>query len=143
MAGSATGGGRSGRTVERAFAGGWTTVAGIMLIFSGIMAVFQGIAGIANDDLLVVTRNYTYSMSNTGWGWIQLALGAVLVLAGTALVGGGGALWARAVGVVVAGLGMIANFLWLPHYPFWAIVLITIDAFVIWALCVGTTRTLD
>ncbi|MFJ9611511.1 hypothetical protein ACIRS1_34745 [Kitasatospora sp. NPDC101176] len=138
MAGNVTGTDHRTRTVERAYAGGWTTFAAVMLLFGGIMAVLQGIAAIANDDLVVVTRHYTYSWSTTGWGWIHLILGAVLVLAGTALFSG--AVWARAVGVVVAGLGMIANFLWLPHYPFWAAVLIAIDAFVIWALCVGTTR---
>jgi hypothetical protein len=141
MAGNVTGTDRRPQTVERAFAGGWTTFAAIMLLFGGIMAVLEGIAAIANDDLIVVTRNYTYSWSATGWGWIHLILGVIFVLAGTALFSG--AVWARAVGVVVAGLGMIANFLWLPHYPFWAIVLIAIDAFVIWALCAGTTKQLD
>ncbi|MER7772587.1 hypothetical protein [Kitasatospora sp. NPDC096140] len=145
MAGGTTGSGSgsSGRTVERAFAGGLTTFAGIMLIFGGIMAVFQGISGIAHDDLVVVTKDYTFSMNTTGWGWIDLVLGVVLVLAGTALVGGGGAVWARVVGVIASGLAMIANFVWLPHYPFWAVVLIAINAFVIWALCVGTTRRLS
>ncbi|MFD5467984.1 hypothetical protein ACFWIQ_35015 [Kitasatospora sp. NPDC127059] len=138
MADSDTGTGRRTQTVERAYAGGWTTFAAIMLLFGGIMAVLEGIAAIANDDLVVVTRNYTYSWSTTGWGWIHLILGVVLVLAGTALFSG--AAWARAVGVVVAGLGMIANFMWLPHEPVWAVVLITIDVFVIWALCVGTTK---
>ncbi|MGW4896692.1 DUF7144 family membrane protein [Kitasatospora sp. NPDC004240] len=140
MAGSVTGGGRRTRTVERAYAGGWTTFAAIMLLFNGVMAVLQGIAAIAGDDLVVVTRNYAYELSVTGWGWIHLVLGVLLVAAGTALFGGGGALWARVVGVVMAGLTMIANFLWLPHYPFWALVLIALDGFVIWALCVGTTE---
>ena len=69
---------------------------------------------------------------------MHLILGALVVIAGVALFGG--AVWARGVGVVLAGLAMIANFLWLPYYPFWAIVLIAIDIFVIWALCAGTTR---
>jgi hypothetical protein len=30
---------------------------------------------------------------------------------------------------------MLANFVWLPRYPFWALVVIAIDVFVIWALC--------
>ncbi|MER7584465.1 hypothetical protein [Kitasatospora sp. NPDC097691] len=141
MAGSATGPGRRPVTVERAYAGGWTTFAAVMLLIGGILAVLEGIAAILNDDLVVVTRDYAYSMSTTGWGWIHLVLGVLFVATGTALYGG--AAWARVVGVVVAGLGMIANFLWLPHYPFWAIVLITIDGFVIWALCAGTTKTLD
>ncbi|WP_406209226.1 hypothetical protein OH807_38345 [Kitasatospora sp. NBC_01560] len=124
---------------RRPFATGWTVFAAVLMIFGGAMAIFEGIAAIAKDDLIVVTHNYAYKMNTTGWGWIHLILGILIVLAGVALFSG--AVWARAVGVVVVGLGMIANFLWLPYYPFWAIVLIAIDIFVIWALCAGTTRT--
>ena len=74
-------------------------------------------------------------------GWIHLVLGVLILLAGVALVSG--AVWVRTVGVVVVGLGLIANFLWLPYYPFWALVLIAIDIFVIWARCTGTTRKTD
>jgi hypothetical protein len=49
-------------------------------------------------------------------------------------------MWARVTGIVLAGLSVIANFMWLPYYPVWAIVLIAVDAFVIWALCVGISR---
>ncbi|MEU4586955.1 hypothetical protein AB0F92_33660 [Kitasatospora aureofaciens] len=137
MTSSVTDAGRTAQAPEnRPFVSGWTVFAAIMLIAGGIMAIFEGIAGIAKDSLIVVTRQYVYSMNTTGWGWIHLILGVVLVLAGVALFSG--AVWARAVGVVVAGLGMIANFLWLPYYPFWAVVLIALDVFVIWALCVGT-----
>ncbi|MEU8514666.1 hypothetical protein AB0C76_24165 [Kitasatospora sp. NPDC048722] len=139
MTSSAT---ETGRTAQvpghRPFATGWTIFAAIMLIAGGTMAIFQGIAGITKDSLIVVTRHYVYSMNTTGWGVIHLILGIVVLLAGVALFSG--ATWARVAGVIVAALGMIANFLWLPYYPFWAIVLIAIDAFVIWALCVGTTR---
>ena len=31
-------------------------------------------------------------------------------------------------------LRTIANFLWLPYYPFWALTLIALDVFVIWAV---------
>jgi hypothetical protein len=48
-------------------------------------------------------------------------------------------LWARVVGVVLAGLSMLANFMWLPYAPVWAIVLIAVDAFIIWALCAPRT----
>ena len=45
-----------------------------------------------------------------------------------------GAVWARIVGVLVASLSLVLNFVWLPYYPFWAIVIIALDVFVIWAL---------
>lgn len=117
------------------FRTGWTAFAAILMIFGGAMAIFQGIAAIAKDDVFVTTRNYVFQFNLTGWGWIHLILGIVIVLAGCALFTG--AAWARAVGIVLAGLGALANFIWLPHYPLWSIVLIALDVFIIWALCAG------
>ena len=45
-----------------------------------------------------------------------------------------GALWARAIGILLAALSAIANFLFIPYYPFWALLMIILDVFVIWAL---------
>jgi hypothetical protein len=115
------------------WASGWTAFAAILMIFGGAMAIFEGISAIAKDGLFVATRNYSYSFSLTGWGWVHLILGILVVLAGVSLFSG--ALWARVVGVGLAGLSMLANFVWLPRYPLWALVLIAIDIFVIWALC--------
>ncbi|MET9891034.1 hypothetical protein ABZZ47_12610 [Streptomyces sp. NPDC006465] len=121
-----------------AWVSGWTAFAGVMMIFGGAMAIFQGIAAIAKDDVFVTTRNYAYSFDLTSWGWIHLTLGVLVVLAGIAVFRG--LLWARIVGITLAGLAMIANFMWLPYSPVWASILIAIDAFVIWALCVGSGR---
>lgn len=46
------------------------------------------------------------------------------------------AVWARGVGVGIAGLLLVAGFLSIPYYPVWSITLIALYAFVIWALCV-------
>ncbi|MEU9112647.1 hypothetical protein AB0D04_12800 [Streptomyces sp. NPDC048483] len=103
------------------------------MIFGGIMAIFEGVSAIAKDTVFVNTPNYVFQFNLTGWGVVHLILGIVVALAGAALFTG--AAWARVVGVTLAGLSMIANFIWLPHYPLWAIVLIALDAFIIWALC--------
>lgn len=118
---------------------GWLVFAGVLMVFGGFMTLFAGIAAIANDDVFVATNDYVYRFDLTGWGWIHLILGIVIVLAGFAVFQG--ATWARAVGVVLVGLAMIANFLWLPYAPFWAIVLIALDGFVIWALCAAPSPT--
>ncbi len=120
------------------WASGWTAFAAALMIFGGLMAIFEGISAIAKDSVFVSTRNYSFAFNLTGWGWIHLALGVLVLLAGFALIRG--ALWARVVGVVLAGLSMFANFIWLPHYPFWAVVLIAIDIFIIWALAVAPGR---
>ncbi len=119
--------------------GGWTTFAAILMIFGGAMAVLEGIAAIAKDNIFITTRNYVFSFNLTGWGWIHLILGLVILLAGVALLMSG-AMWARVVGVVLAGLGALANFLWIPFFPFWAIVLVAMNVFIIWALCAGDQR---
>ncbi|MFI6809955.1 hypothetical protein ACIBO6_33940, partial [Streptomyces luteogriseus] len=46
------------------------------------------------------------------------------------------ATWARVIGVAIAGLVIIANFLSLPNHPVWSIVMIALSGFIIWALCV-------
>ena len=62
-------------------------------------------------------------------------LSVVVMLVGVA---GGflftGAMWARAVTVVMAGLAMIVNFLWIPYYPIWSLLTIAFLAFVVWAV---------
>ncbi|MFE6668012.1 hypothetical protein ACFVFH_31205 [Streptomyces sp. NPDC057697] len=122
-------------TPHHPFRIGWTAFAAVLMIFGGAMAIFEGIAAIARNDVFIATRDYVFRFSLFGWGWIHLALGIVIVVAGCALFSG--ALWARVTGIVLAGLSALANFLWLPHYPLWSIVLIAIDVFIIWALCAG------
>ncbi|WP_405673193.1 hypothetical protein [Streptomyces canus] len=131
---SGTHSGEAARSSDRTGAGsGWVVFAAVLMVFGGLMMIFEGIAAIAEDDVFVTTRNYAYAFDLTSWGWIHLIVGVVITLAGAALFQG--ATWARVVGVAVAGLAMFANFLWLPYAPVWAIVLIAVNGFVIWALC--------
>lgn len=112
---------------------GWLVFAAVIMIFSGVMTLLAGISAIAADDVFLTTRNYVYELNLTGWGWIHLILGILVVLAGAAVFRG--ATWARMVGVLLAGLSMIANFMWLPYTPWWALMFIAIDALVIYGLC--------
>ncbi|MET7364470.1 hypothetical protein ABZS61_01335 [Streptomyces sp. NPDC005566] len=121
-----------------AWASGGVLFAGVLLLVDGVLAVIRGIAGIASDDVYARINDYTFKFSVTSWGWIHLILGIVLVLVGVGILKG--ALWARGVGVGLAALNLIANFMWLPYQPVWAIVSIAIDAFVIWALCTDRTK---
>src|SRR5689334_6281571 len=69
-------------------------------------------------------------------GLFQFVEGLVAVINGTDfLVRTASNVFARSVGIALAGVSAIANFMWLPHYPIWAIIIIALDVFVIWALC--------
>jgi len=70
----------------------------------------------------------------TSPGWIHLILGVVVFAAGVGLPAG--QTWARVVGVVLAVISAVENFLFLPYYPFWAIFVIAVDLMIIWALLV-------
>jgi len=106
--------------------------AACIMILSGGLDVIQGIAAIAKNHIYVTSPNYFMRFSVTSWGWTHLILGGLMVLTGFVLFTG--AIWARAVGIFFAVLAIFANFFFLPYYPFWAIILIALDIFVIWAL---------
>ncbi|MEU3253346.1 hypothetical protein [Streptomyces sp. NPDC006997] len=125
---------RPAHTAKQAWATGLTAFAAVMLFLVGLLGIFRGIMAIAEDDVFVTTRNYVFEFDLTGWGWVHLALGVVAVIVSSGLLRT--ATWARVLGVVVAGFVIIANFLSLPYYPVWSVVLIAISGFVIWALSV-------
>jgi hypothetical protein len=78
------------------------------------------------------------SEAAVGWTWfaaiMMLLLGAFWTIAGLAMFQG--AVWARTVGVILAGISALVGFSWLPWYPIWGVIFITIAVFVIWALTV-------
>jgi hypothetical protein len=77
-------------------------------------------------------RNYLFQFDATSWGWIHLLLGLVVAFAGYGPLSG--RTWARAAAIALAVLSAIANFLFIPYYPFWSLLIITLDIFVIWAI---------
>ncbi|MET7736836.1 hypothetical protein ABZT02_36735 [Streptomyces sp. NPDC005402] len=121
-------------TAKQEWATGLTAFAAVMLFLVGLLDIFRGIMAIAEDDIFVTTRNYVFEFDLTSWGWIHLALGAVAVIVAIGLLRT--AMWARVVGVAIAGLVIIANFLSLPYYPVWSVIMLTMSGFIIWALCV-------
>ena len=76
--------------------------------------------------------NYTYDIDITGWGWIHLILGIVVLLGGIGLFYR--KLWAGGAGDRLAMLSAIANFFFIPYYPFWSILMIALAVFVIWSI---------
>jgi hypothetical protein len=111
---------------------GFILFAAIMMIMVGVFQALQGLIAIFENEFYVATRNYLFQFDATSWGWIHLVLGLVMAFAGWGLMSG--RTWARVVGITLALLSAIANFLFIPYYPFWALLIITLDVFVIWAI---------
>ncbi|MGY1870028.1 DUF7144 family membrane protein [Nocardia gipuzkoensis] len=120
------------RSVGQAVAAGTSVGAAILLMAVGILSILEGISAIGKDEVFVATPGYTYQFNTTTWGWIHLILGILLVIAAAGLMSG--AMWARVIAVFLAALSILANFLWLPYYPWWSIVVIALNVVVIWAV---------
>jgi hypothetical protein len=113
---------------------GFILFAGVMMVLAGGFQLISGLVALFENEFYVATRNYMFQFDATAWGWIHLLFGLVVMLAGFAVMVG--QTWARVVGIILAVLSAVANFTFIPYYPFWAITIIAIDIFVIWALSV-------
>ena len=116
------------------WAAGTILFAGIMLIVVGIWEALEGLIAIFENEFYVATRRYLFQFDVTAWGWIHVLLGLVVAFAGYGLLSG--RTWARVVAITLAAVSAIANFLWLPYSPVWALLIIAVDVFVIWAVAV-------
>ncbi len=116
----------------------WATAgavfAGCVMLTLGLFQVFQGIAAIADDEVFTSMSGYIYAIDTTVWGWAHLVLGALVALVGVFVLSGRS--WAYGVGIGLAVLSAVNQFFFLPLYPWWAIVILALDVFVIWSLAV-------
>ena len=122
----------TGHPVRQGIAAGVSIGAAVLLLVVGVLSILEGISAVAKDDLFVMGVNYIYEFNTATWGWIHIVLGILLVVAAIGVMTG--ATWARVAAIVVAALSIIGNFLWLPYYPAWSILVIVLNVVVIWAL---------
>jgi hypothetical protein len=111
---------------------GFILFAAIMLIMSGVFQALAGLVAIFENEFYVPTRNYLFQFDATSWGWIHLLIGLLVAFAGWGLLSG--RTWARVVALTLAVVSAIANFAFIPYYPFWSMLIIALDIFVIWAI---------
>jgi hypothetical protein len=111
---------------------GLTVFAGVMMIMAGGFQALAGLVALFENEFYVATRNYLLQFDATTWGWIHLLLGLMVFFAGFAVLSG--QTWGRVVGITLAVLSALSNFAFIPYYPFWALAIIALDIFIIWAL---------
>ncbi|MEV0251459.1 hypothetical protein AB0H76_33035 [Nocardia sp. NPDC050712] len=125
--------------VRQGVAMGTAIGAAILLFTVGLLNLFEGISAVADDDVFVAGPEYVYQFDLTTWGWIHIALGVLLVLCAFGLATG--TTWGRVAAITLAALSIVANFLALPYYPAWSILIIALDVVVIWAVSTWKTST--
>lgn len=113
---------------------GWIAFAGIMMLIGGALWVIIGLIAVFNDEWVVLGREAALFLDVSGWGWLHVIGGLLVMLAGYLVMRG--SMFGRIVTVVLATVSLIVNFVWLPVYPIWSIVVITIDVLVLYAVMV-------
>jgi hypothetical protein len=114
---------------------GWVVFASFMMFLLGAFQAIQGLVALFDDGFYLVTAgNLVVDVNYNVWGTVHLILGVLLLLSGAGVLTGN--LAARTVGVILAGLSALANLVFIEAYPFWSIIIITVDVLVIYALTV-------
>jgi hypothetical protein len=112
---------------------GWLLFAATMLGLGGILSILDGIMALSKSSFFAANSHYVFSDLRT-WGWIMLIVGALLIIAAMGVFSGSG--FARWFGIFAASISLIAHFSAAQAYPFWALIVITLDILVIYALAV-------
>ncbi|WP_371404278.1 hypothetical protein OHA10_01125 [Kribbella sp. NBC_00662] len=120
---------------------GLVVFAGVMLVVTGLVNVFEGLIALFNDERLVITPEHFVVVDLTGWGWVLLISGLLLLAAGCGLLAA--QTWARITAIVLVGLHVILQILSLGAYPIWSLLMIALDTAVLYALTAGWSDARD
>lgn len=113
---------------------GWVAFAGALMVMLGILQILVGIAAVAKDDFWVAGDQGMLVLSVQQWGWVQLIVGTLIVIAGfSAFVG---RFFGRLVGIVLAMMVAISNLTYVNLTPIWSLIVIFMSIMVIYALVV-------
>lgn len=116
---------------------GWVVFAAVIMMVNGTFNAIQGLSALFRDNDYWVTglsNGDVLTFNITGWGWIHLILGVLSIFVGYLLLKG--STFARVIGIALVSLNLIAQFAYLPLYPFWGMIGIAVGFFVLYALIV-------
>jgi hypothetical protein len=118
----------TGWVVWMFFAGGMLVLIGVIQVITGLVSLFRDQVYAVRPDRLLVDVSYGV------WGWTHVVLGVLLIVLGYAVLAARP--WARFTAAGLAAVSAIVNFLFLPAYPVWAVIVIALDLIVVYALLV-------
>jgi len=91
----------------------------ILLLIAGVLNIIYGIGAISDAHFFVGSTQYVFASLHT-WGWVTVLIGAIQLIAGFSLLGGGG--FGRFIGIFAASVGAIGALLSVGGaYPFWSL----------------------
>ena len=122
---------------------GWIGFAGCLMIIIGGIDFFEGLIAIIRGQYYAVGPNQIIVFDTTTWGWITMLWGIIVLLAGFGLLSR--ATWARWFAIVVGTVTFFEQlgFVGSSQYPLWALMVLLLTFFVLYALIVHWEEAAD
>jgi hypothetical protein len=113
---------------------GWKLFAGIMILVAGTFNMFDGLVGISQTNYIQRYTGGQLPITNNvkTWSWVMLIIGVVMIIAAFLIFIGN--MFGRIVGVIVAGVNLLAQLAYVNHNTFWSFTIVLIDLLVIYGL---------
>lgn len=113
---------------------GWVGFGSFMLMLAGFFHLVAGFAALFTDTVYLIGEQNIWALDYTTWGWIHVIGGLLAIWAASSLAAGKA--FGRTVAVLVALSSALANMMFVPIYPIWSLLIITVDVLVIYAVIV-------
>jgi len=117
---------------------GWAVFAGVLLLMVGFLDFFYGLAAVLNDEVVVVGGHGAIIADLTTWGWVNMIIGAILVLTSIGLFAAQE--WARWTAVFFVTLNAVSQVGIFTVAPIWALIVILLDVIIIYNLTVRASE---
>jgi hypothetical protein len=112
---------------------GWLFFAASVLGIAGFMRIIDSIWAFRyNGALPEGLKDGVLGDNLTTYAWTWLLVGALLILSSIIIVSR--SQFGRWVGMIAAAIGAISAITWMPYYPVWSLVYISLAVFVLYAL---------
>jgi hypothetical protein len=118
-------------TFSAATGSGWITFGGYMFLVTGVFHVIDGISALSKAH---VYGDYGLFANIRFWGVVMLIIGGLGIFAGYAILMRQSS--GRMIGIVLAGLGILAQLMFLSAYPFWGLIMVAMWIIILYALIV-------
>jgi hypothetical protein len=116
--------------VESPPGAGWATFSAVLFMVAGLWNVIAGWAALVQKEYFDEASLLYENLQVTGWVW--LGVGVVQLLASFLILARRES--GRVLGIVLAGLSMVVWFFSIGAYPMWAMMVVAIDALIIYGL---------
>lgn len=111
---------------------GWVMFASLLMILSGFVHILYGIGSLFTQNWFLYANQSIYLVDGRTGGWVLILVGILLLVSGALLLSGNA--FGRAMGMLLATIGIIANLAYIGIAPIWSILAVIVNALILYAV---------